>query len=180
MELFNVKIGKTFKIKDENKNVDIEFIKFAQDDNRVIAVAKNALFTSTFGKNNEFEKSNPLKKLQKDILPKIESVIGAENVLEFETDLLSYDGLDTQGKIKSKISLVTLDFYRANVRLFDEYKLDKYWWLATPWSTPEHYNDYWTLCVSPRGYIGGDYYDHFYGVRPILHFVSSISVSCEE
>ena len=180
MELFNVKIGKTFKIKDENENVDIEFIKFAQDGNRVIAVAKNAVFNSTFGKNNEFVKSNPLKKLQKDLLPKIEKVVGAENILEFETDLLSFDGLDTQGKIKSKISLPTLDFYRANVRLFDEYKLDDWWWLATPWSTPEHYNDYFSLCVSPRGYVDDDGYDDNCGVRPILHFVSSISVSCEE
>lgn len=180
MELFNVKIGKTFKIEDENKNVDIEFIKFVQNGDEVIAVAKDALFISTFGENNEFAKSNPLKKLQKDILPKIESAVGAENVLEFETDLLSFDGLDTQGKIKSKISLITLDFYRANARLFDKYKLDDWWWLATPWSTPEHYNDYWTLCVSPCGCMGYCNYNRNYGVRPILRFVSSISVSCEE
>lgn len=174
MKLFDIEIGKTFK------TGNIEFIKFSQDGDETIAVARNALFTSKFGKNNEFIKSKILNKLQKDVLPKIESAIGAENVLEFETDLLSYDGLDTQGRIKSKISLPTLDFYRANVRLFDKCKLDDWWWLATPWSTPERYDDYWTLCVSQRGSIYNGDYNYSNGVRPILHFVSSISVSCEE
>ena len=101
-------------------------------------------------------------------------------MLEFETDLISLDGLKTQGIIKTKISLPTFDFYRANIKLFDKFKLDDWWWLASPWSTPERYNDRWTLCVSPRGGIGNCSCINLNGVRPILHFVSSISVSCED
>ena len=152
----------------------IEFIKFEEADGKVIVVAKDEVFRSVYGKNNNLSKSEILERLQTEILPKIEEEVGAENVLEFETDLLSLDGLDTYGKVKSKISIPTLDFYRKHARVFDKFKLDKYWWLATPWSTKEHYNNYYALCVSPDGDV---YYSSYYGnfgVRPFLIFKSNI------
>lgn len=173
MKLSEVKIGEVFTID------GIEFFKVAEENDVTVAVAKESLFRSTFGENNDFSKSKILNELQEKILPKLEKEIGAENILEFETDLLSLDGSDICGKMKSRISLPTFDFYRANVKLFDRYKLDDWWWLSTPDSTREHTSDNWLVCVSPRGRINGDNYDNGYGVRPILHFVSSISVSCE-
>lgn len=173
--LAEIEIGKTFEV------AGIEFIKFADVDGCTQAVAKDTLFKSIFGANNNFAESTILKKLKNDVLPKIEEAVGAENIVEFETDLLSLDGSDKYGKIKSKISLPTFDFYRANVKVFDKYKLDKWWWLATPDSTTDHANDYWIVCVSRSGNISSNrYYDYYYGVRPFLNFVSSISVSCEE
>lgn len=173
MKLSEVKIGNTFTIG------GIEFIKFSEQNGAAVAVAKESLFDSKFGDNNDFSKSKILKDLQKKVLPELEKDIGAENILEFETDLLSLDGSDVYGKMKSRISLPTFDFYRANAKIFDRYKLDDLWWLSTPDSTEEHINDYWIVCVSPRGFIGNDVYGRSYGVRPILHFVSSIFVSCE-
>ena len=159
----------------------IKFIKFADVDGCTQAVAKDTLFKSDFGENNNFAESTILEKLKNDVLPKIEEAVGAENIVEFETDLLSLDGSDKYGIIKSKISLPTFDFYRANVKIFDNYNPDKWWWLATPDSTTDHAIDYWVVCVSPSGYVDGNGcsgYDD--GVRPFLNFVSSISVSCEE
>lgn len=173
MKLSEVKIGGTFTIG------GIEFIKFSEENGVVISVAKNSLYNSDFGANNDFSKSEVLKDLQVKILPKLEDAVGAENILEFETDLLSLDGSDIYGKVRSKISLPTFDFYRENVKIFDQYKLDD-WWLSTPDSTKEHINDYWIVCVSPRGFIDFDGYFNGIGVRPVLHFVSSISVSCED
>lgn len=157
-----------------------EFIKFSDEDGKVIAVSKDCLFRSCFGNDNNIATSDILKRLTKEILPEIEDVVGAENVLEFETDLLSLDGSDKHGKITSKISLPTFDFYRHNVKVFDRYKPDEWWWLATPDTTTDHYNDRWVVCVSPSGYFNrGNYYGSV-GVRPILTFVSTIFVSCEE
>lgn len=174
--LSEIAIGEVFKV------ADFEFIKFADNDGYTVAVAKDSLFNMRFGDNNNFAESAVKRKLETEILPKLEVAIGAENIVEHEVDLLSLDGDDSYGKIKTKISLPTFDFYRNNVKLFDKYKIDKWWWLATPDTTPTHYNDYWTVCVSPRGSI--DDYDGYdnncYGVRPFLIFVSSISVSCEE
>ena len=174
MKLSEVNIGKTFSV------AGIEFIKFTDENGVCAAVSKDILFNSEFGKNNNFAKSTVLKKLQKDILPKLEAEVGEENIKEFELDLTSLDGLDTYGKIKTKIGLPTFDFYRKNVRIFDEYKLDDWWWTATPDTTKEHADDYWITSVSPGGSV--DYYGYgiSFGVRPFLFFVSSISASCEE
>ncbi len=174
MKLSEVKLGDVFKV------ADIEFIKVAENGDQTIAVAKDTVFNASFGSNNDFRKSNVLDRLQKEILPKLEKSAGAENIKEFELDLTALDGLDTYGNITTKIGLPTVDFYRQNVRIFDKYKLDCWWWLATPETTPEHNDDYWACCVSPFGDIFYNYCNDFSGVRPFLHFVSSISLSCEE
>jgi len=158
----------------------IEFIKFSEENGVAVVIAKDCVFDSDLGKNNNFSESKALKRLNNEILPKLEAEVGAENIKEFELDLTSFDGLDTYGIITTKIGIPTMDFYRANVRLFDKCKIDCYWWLATPDTTPEHLNDRWALCVSPQGCVSDDVYDSRSGVRPFLHFVSSISVSCED
>lgn len=173
--LEKVGVGETFKI------AGLEFIKFYDENGNTVAVAKDIWFNSTFGDNNNFAESNILKKLNEKFLPKIEAAIGAENIIEHEVDLLSLDGSDKWGKLKTKISLPTFDFYRKNVRVFDKHKLNTWWWLATPDTTSEHINDYWVSCVAPSGII--NYLNSLInnrGVRPFCIFVSSIVVSCEE
>ena len=176
--LAKIKIGETFKV------ADIEFIKFADKNGNTIAVAKESVFDSRFGENNNLAESRVKSRLESEILPKIEEAVGTENIVEHEVDLLSLDGDDKWGKAKCKISIPTFDFYRHNVKIFDKYKLNKWWWLSTPETTAKHYNDDWAVCVTPRGFINSNYgnYSHF-AVRPFIIFVSSISVisvSCEE
>ncbi len=172
--LSEVKQGKSFKIG------DFEFIKFLDENGETVAVSKNIVFNSSFGKNNDFSESNILEKLTNEVLSEIEKAVGAENVLEFETDLRTLDGLKPYKPLKSKISIPTFDFYRNNVEIFDEHKLDEWWWLATPDSAEPHYNPTWAVCVAPSGYISINRYDYSYGVRPILRFVSAIFVSCDD
>ena len=174
IKLNELENGKIFKIG------DVEFIKFSEEDGEVTAIAKEIAFRSKFGENNNFAKSEILKKLNKEFLPKIADTVGEKNILEHEVDLTSLDGLKTHGSVKSKISIPTFDFYRANVEIFDKYKVDAWWWLATPDTTSEHYNDYWVSCVSPSGFIFNSGYYGNLGVRPFLKFVSSIFVTCEE
>lgn len=174
MKLSEIKNGKTFSI------TGIEFIKFFDKDGVTAVVSKDVVFDCEFGKNNNFAESDILKKLCADILPKLEAEVGEENIKEFELDLTSLDGLDTYGKIKTKIGLPTFDFYRNNVKIFDEHKLNDWWWTATPDTTKEHLNDRWITCVSPIGLIDIINFNDYGAVRPFLFFVSSISVSCEE
>ncbi len=175
--LAEIKIGETFKV------ADIEFIKFADENGHTVAVAKESVFDSRFGDNNNFAESVVKSRLESKILPKITKATGEENIVEHEVDLLSLDGDDKWGKVKCKISIPTFDFYRHNVKIFDKYKLDEWWWLATPDTTTKHYNDWWAVCVSSRGGVGDGVYYGDGGVRPFVIFVSSlsvISVSCEE
>ena len=172
--LSEVGVGEVFKV------AGFDFIKFYDDNGNTAAVAKDMLFNSVFGDNNNFAKSGVLKKLKKEVLAKIVKEIGTENVMEHETDLLSLDGSDKWGKVKTKISLPTFDFYRKHVKIFDKHKVNDWWWLVTPDTTTDHCShDSWVSCVSPRGYM--DYYDSYgsdFGVRPFCIFKSSISVSC--
>ena len=169
--LREIETGKTFEV------ADIELVKVKETDKGTIVVAKDCLFDSTFGDNNNLRTSKILKRLQEEILPKIEEAVGADKVLEFETDLTTLDGLRPYEPLKSKISLPTLDFYRENVDVFDKYNPGCWWWLATPESAKPHSDPWWTLCVAPSGSIISGIYIDGDGVRPILFFVSDISVS---
>ena len=172
--LAEIKCGELFEV------ADIEFIKFADENGQTIAVAKDTLFNSRFGDNNNFATSDVKRKLEEKVLPKLEQAIGAENIIEHEVDLLSLDGDDKWGKVMCRISISTFDFYRAKVKVFDKYNPDQWWWLATPDTTSAHYNDDWVRCVEPRGDIYYDGCSNGRGVRPFLIFSSSIFVSCEE
>ena len=173
--LFKVKDGDTFKV------AGIEFIKFPDVDGMTPVVAKDILFNSTFGDNNDLRSSNPIKRLKEEILSKIIMVVGEENVCTFPTDLTAWDGLKPYGVMEEKISLPTMDFYRANVEIFDKYPVSGWWWLATPETAPPHGSSNWILCVSPSGDIHlGSYRYSVRGVRPVLYFKSSIFGSSEE
>ena len=170
-----VKDGETFLID------GMEFIKFPDMGGVTPVVAKDILFRSYFGENNNFAKSEVLKRMEAEILPRVILEVGEEHVCQIQTDLTTWDGLKDYGVLASKISLPTMDFYRKNVEIFDCHKARGYWWLATADSTPAHENDWWVLCVSPSGGLI-DYFcdDDYGGVRPFLLFVSSIFDAGEE
>ena len=171
-----VKDGETFVV------AGVEFVKFSSVDGMTPAVAKDVLFISRFGKNNNFAESEILRRLQEDVLPKIVEAVGEENVHSFKTDLTTWDGLKTYGEVESKISLPTMDFYRSNPEIFDKYKADRWWWLATADSAaPRWDDDPFVLCVSPLGIIDHGGCDIGYsGVRPFCIFDSYIFGSSEE
>ena len=168
--------GKLTIINDELFKIGkYELIKISDENGVTSAVFKNCQFNSRFGNNNNFAESDILKKLTEEILPYIENIVGAEHVLEFETDLFSLDGSRKHGVVRSRISIPTFDFYRNNRAIFEKYNPNCWWWLATPDSTSEYTSDTWVRCVSPRGIIGDyDYIYYYDGVRPFLHFASTI------
>jgi hypothetical protein len=164
-----VKPGETFRIG------DMEFIRFADCNGQTPVVMKDIAFRSRFGDNNDFRSSDILKRLQEEVLPQIIEAVGEENVCEFETDLTTLDGLKNYGTMRSRISIPTFDFYRANVAIFDQYNPDTWWWLATADSAKPHYDPIWINCVSLAGLVnGGFYFGDSLGVRPFCILKSSI------
>lgn len=80
--------------------------------------------------------------------------------------------------MERRASLITADMYRKYVGILDKFKLDSWWWLATPWSTKRHDNDAWVKCVAPSGCIfRSDCYFNVRGVRPFCILKSNIFVS---
>ena len=175
MEKIKAKVGETFKIG------KYEFIRFGECQGGVAVVQKDSLFKSRFGSNNNLSESDLLKRLAEEYLPEIEREIGAENVLEFETDLISVDGSKKHGVLRSKVSLPTFDFYRSNRSIFAKHPVKDWFWISTPWETSEYTDDCWVACVSPRGYIiNGGFNDGSIGVRPFWIFSSAIFESFDE
>lgn len=170
-----VKDGDTFKIG------DMEFIKFPSVNGQTPVVMKDIAFNSRFGDNNDLRSSDVPRKMEAEILPKIIAAVGEENLCTIKTDLTTLDGLKPYGIMESLISLPTLDFYRANVNIFDKHNPGRWWWLATPESAQPHSSPDWILCVSPSGVINYNIYCDYYddGVRPFCIFDSSIFESSE-
>ena len=169
-----VKDGETFEI------AGFEFIKFPGYFGETPIVMRDYAFTSRFGDNNDLRQSDVLKKMEADILPQIIAAVGEENLCTIKTDLTTLDGQRPYGVMESKISLPTIDFYRANGEIFNKYKPSRLCWLATPESAKPNEDPYWVLCVSPSGFINyGGYDGDGIGVRPFLILKSSIFESSE-
>jgi hypothetical protein len=157
-----------------------DYIKFPSVNGQTPIVARDVLFLSRFGNDNDARKSDVIKKLQAEYLPDVIAAVGEENVCSFATDLTALVGLHPYEDMESQVSLVTLDFYRKHVATFDNYPVDEWWWLATPESAAPHGKPWFTLCVSPSGHIFGGICDFVLGVRPFYILNSSIFGSYEE
>lgn len=132
-----------------------------------------------FGENNNYSGSN-VQKICREFAQKMKELVGEENLIEHVVDLTSDDGLDDYECIVEDVSLMTTDMYKRFVRILDKHKIDKWWWLATAWSTPTHDDETWVKCVSPSGslYFNGYCYCNNLGVRPFCILKSDIFVSC--
>lgn len=130
-----------------------------------------------FGSNNNWKESSIRKYLNGEFSEKIATEIGAENIIEFERDLLSMDGQTEYGSCTDKVSLLNVDEYRkyrGNIP-----NADYWWWLITPDSTPCNDDEEWIRVVAPSGFIGRSSYYYIRGVRPFCIFSSSIFESEE-
>ncbi len=170
-KLADISVGETFKI---GKN---EFIVLEHSKNTTAVILKYLLFENKeFGKDNNYQNSN-VDNLCNDFANEISMIVGAENLIEYTVDLTSDDGLKDYGKIKRQMSLLTTDLYRRYVEILEKYKVKKWWWLATAFSTPKHDPDNWVKCVSPSGCISNGSYIIRRGVRPFCILNSNIFVS---
>ncbi len=126
---------------------------------------KDTLQDSQFGSSNDYRESK-IKPILENFTKEITKIIGVSNLLPHTVDLTADDGLKDYGTISAKMSLLTAQMYRENVYTIDKYKIEKWWWLVTPYSTTTHDDNSWVKCVSPIGFVGiGNYFKN-YGVRP--------------
>lgn len=121
---------------------------------------------------NNWRTSSLRNYLNTSFYMELSNAIGADNIISFERDLLSFDGQTEYGTCKDKVSLLTVDEYRKHRKLIPN--TDYWWWLITPWSTP--CNNY-KISVTVVSSLGD--FENFNcviscGVRPVCIFSSSI------
>ena len=154
-----------------------EFIVLKRTESYVWLLLKGSLGDMRFGETNDF-KTSDIKRRLEEFAGELASIIGAESIVEHTVDLTSDDGLKDYGTATARVSLLTADMYREHVYMIDKYKLDDWWWLATPFSTPTHGYDKTVKCVAPSGYIINFINsNNYYGVRPFCILKSDIFVS---
>lgn len=122
---------------------------------------------------NAWESSDLRIMLNKKLFNEIADEIGAENVIEFERDLLSKDGQTEYGKCYDKVSLISMDEYRKYRALIPNTG-NYWWWTITPDSTPCNDDSRWAAVVAPSGVIGISDCNGNGVVRPFCIFSSSI------
>ncbi len=156
---------------------EYEFIVLKNDGDKVHLLLKDTLKDMAFDSDCNNFKESEIRDYLDEFADKLAELVGEDNIVEHTVDLTADDGLKCYGECDCRVSLLTAQMYRENVYTIDEFKIDKWWWLATAYSTAKHNDTDWVKCVSPNGYV--DYYDYYgsYGVRPFCILKSNIFVS---
>lgn len=120
-----------------------------------------------FGKTNNYAESNIRKALNdSDLAVELKKEFG-DRIVPIVTDLLSLDGLDDYGKVEGDIlAIPTIDLYRECRKNIT--KLDNWWWLATPDSTPSGCSSGNVRCVDSGGDVSYCWCDCVGAVRPFF------------
>ncbi len=170
MKYSEVKEGATVTV------ADTEFIVLEKRTDSVLCLTKDFVYENTKfdRKNNNYSTSDIRGKLNNEFLPKLVEAVGADNILETDIDLTSDDGLDDYGSVKDKIGLLTDAMYRKYNRIIENYPVNDWWWLATPYSTPHRGYIALVRCVYSRGALDNYYCNNDIGVRPFCIFSSAI------
>ena len=172
--LSDVSVGDTFKIGDH------EFIVLEQSGDTTAVLSKDLIEDEVkFGDTPDFVKSN-VKKILDKFAKDIAKEIGDDALITHTVDQTTLDGMDHYGISKAQMSFMTIEHVRKYADVLDKHKADKWYWLVTPWSTPDRGWETSMCVVAPSGDVNN--YDSSYisfGVRPVLFFSSSIFVSRE-
>lgn len=163
----------------ENTTITVaatEFIVLEKQDDKVICLARNFAFEAEQfdRKSNNYATSAVREKLNKEFLPKLIEAVGDDNILDVDIDLTSDDGLDDYGSVKDKIGLLIDSMYRKYNRIIENYPVDDWWWLATPYSTPPRGYNLLVRCVGNSGALTRVSCRNSNGVRPFCIFSSAI------
>ena len=156
---------------------DYEFIVLKDNGDTIELLLKDTLCDMKFDRGcNNFAESD-IRDYLDDFADKLAELVGEENIVEHTVDLTADDGLKCYDCCDCRVSLLTAQMYRENVYIIDKYKIDKWWWLVTAYSTPKHDCKTWVKCVSPRGFVYDYDYDNVLGFRPFCILKSNIFVS---
>ena len=167
-----IKAGNTFKIGEH------EFIVLEQSGDTTAVLSKDLIGKDVaFGDTPDFAKSNIKKELDK-FAADISGIIGTDALVVHTVDQTTLDGMSHYGVTKAKMSLMTIDHVRKYADVLDNHKVDKYYWLVTPWSTPDRGYKMAMCVVAPAGCVFDNFsYFNIIGVRPFCILKSDIFVS---
>lgn len=122
---------------------------------------------SEFGKTNNYATSAVRKDLtESDLVKRLQEQFG-DKLVPIELDLTSLDGLDDYEVVKGDLlAIPNIDLYRRFRKRIS--KLDTYYVLATPDSTPSGCGAGCVRYVGDDGSVDCDWCSYDFGVRPFF------------
>lgn len=170
-QLKNIQIGKTFKIGGE------EWIVLEQSGDTTACLRKDLLsekikFDDT---TNNFSKSYINHFLNVHYKEKLQKLVG-NYLCEHTVDLTADDGLRDYKKCKAYVSLLTCEQYRKYTDIMLKYNPEKWWWLATAYSTPTRGYNRLIRYVNYSGSLNNYYCNDCGGVRPFIVLKNTLEV----
>ena len=167
VKLEDIKLGGAFQVG--------RFVFVKTKDGYVLRNLLNDGKKYKFGDNNNYAESDVREMLNGEFYRELAGIVGIENIIEHEVDLMSLDGLKDYGKCRDKVSLLTLRMYQDNREYIP--LVDDWYWLATGNSTPSGYPTHYVQYVGSDGGVGYGGCGCSKGVRPFCIFKPSIFVS---
>lgn len=168
---FREAVAKWFK---ENMIIfaGVSWTAIKEDEKGTYYLLDNALPSFKFGKDNNYSTSTVRKDLNNSKLAKkLKEELG-DRLIPITMDLTSLHGEDEYGIVEGDIlSLMNLDLYRECKKRIP--KVDNWYWLSTPWSTPNGYGSGDVCYVCPNGGVSCDWYFHGRDIRPFFILKSS-------
>lgn len=138
-----------------------------QDGNLTYYFMNGSLFTSVFGKTNDYKSSDVREKLlESDLLSNLKEKFGDE-LLPISLDLTSMDGFKDYGRVEG--DLLAIPNIELLMKFGDKIPLiDKWYWLANPNQTPTREDATCVQCVLSCGGVnfGGCFWRR--AVRPFF------------
>ena len=173
------KQAKDLQMKEIISLAGITWSKFAEDsEGNAYMLADEKICDMEFGEGNDWGESPIRKKMYEELYIKIVDELGAEAVVEIQTDLFSHDGFRDYGKCEDMVSLLTYDLYRNNRENIKDF--DEWFWTCTPNSTPSGCGSDDVRCVRSGGGVGCSWCVGSGAVRPFFILKSDIFVSLDK
>lgn len=113
---------------------------------------------------NNYVKSSLRRKLLNELLP----VLGEDNLIPHEVDLVADNGDDSYGTVTDRVFILSCDEYRKyrkNIPLLSERM-----WTCTPWYITNSGNGHSVRFVDAGGFLSGYYASGSGGVAPACVF----------
>ena len=176
-KLENIPVGETFKVGDFEFIV-LEHFEFNPGNCETLILLKDFWKTAKFDNNsNDYRESSIRKDLNTAFYEALAKEVGAENIVKHTVDLTADDGLTDYESCEDNISLLTCDMYRKYVCILKKYDPEKWWWLATAYSTKSNGYEYAVRVVINGGTMIYFNCSRSGGVRPFCILKSNIFVS---
>lgn len=121
-------------------------------------------------------KSSDLKEYcDTEVYEEFAEIFGEDNICEEEVFLITMDGQKKYGICNCRVRLLTFDEWRKYNQYLPKEVFDEWYWLCTPWSTPDRCGEH-SVAVCYAGGLGSSNANFSYRCAPACVISSSVKV----